>query len=62
LTRRNPDYIPGYHQWGILLHDLDRDEEANQILATGIETANRLSNTHARDEMVQLLEDIEAGL
>ena len=58
LHANNPDYVPGYQMAGQLLVKLGRPGEAQTVLATGVEAANRTGNTHALSEMQALLEDI----
>jgi tetratricopeptide (TPR) repeat protein len=51
LLAAHPDYVSGYFQFGQLLARLSRTEEARRILADGIETARRVGDRHAAEEM-----------
>src|SRR5262249_17666100 len=55
LTRRDPDYVPAYHQAAQVLARLGRDDEARATLRTGIAVATRKGEDHAAGEMSGLL-------
>jgi tetratricopeptide (TPR) repeat protein len=56
LLETHPDYVAGYFQYGQLLGKLGRNDEARQLLAAGVETAQRLGDAHAASEMQAALE------
>ncbi len=58
LLERNADYIPAYLMYGQLLARESRPGEARQVLSTGIATAARKGDEHARSEMEALLNDL----
>ena len=58
LLQRNPSYVPAYLMYGQLLARESRKDEARRILSTGIETATKAGNQHARSEMEALLNDL----
>src|SRR5262249_4406899 len=55
LSRRNPDYVAAYLQAGQGRARLGREEEAREVLRTGITVANRTGDAHAAGEMGGLL-------
>jgi len=61
LAAANPDYVPGYQQWGQLLHKLERFEEARAILNKGIAAAHKTGNAHAASEMQGLIDEMSLG-
>lgn len=54
-----PDYIAAYHQWGAVLAEEGRLEEAKEKLRAGIELARRLGRKHDAAEMTDLLDTLE---
>jgi len=58
LLRQNADYVPAYLMYAQMLARESRKEEARQVLATGIVTAAKKGDQHARSEMEALLADI----
>ena|SRR2546421_630102 len=59
LLRLKPDHAPAYHQGARTLQRLDRLDEARDLLRRGIPAALAKNDTHAADEMQQLLEMLE---
>jgi tetratricopeptide (TPR) repeat protein len=51
LLEEHPDYVAGYFQYGQLLSQLGRTDEARRILSSGIVVAQKSGDSHARDEM-----------
>lgn len=51
LLSAHPDYVAAYFQYGQFLARAGRAEEARSTLATGIATARRTGDDHARSEM-----------
>lgn len=58
LLAQNADYVPAYLMYAQMLTRESRNDEARQILSTGIEAAVKKGNQHARSEMEALLADI----
>jgi Tfp pilus assembly protein PilF len=58
LLAQNADYVPAYLMYAQMLARESRNDEARQILSTGIETAAKNGDQHARSEMEALLADI----
>lgn len=58
LVDHNSDYVPAYLMYGQLLARESRNDEARQVLASGIAAATRQRNDHARSEMESLLNEI----
>jgi Tfp pilus assembly protein PilF len=54
--RRAPNYVPAYHQAARALQRLDRLAEARAMLILGVRVALAQNETHAAEEMQQLLE------
>lgn len=58
LLTSHPDYVAGYFQYGVFLGKTGRTEEARSTLNTGIATARRAGDEHARSEMETALADL----
>ena len=58
LLAQNADYVPAYLMYAQMLTRESRNDEARQVLSTGIETAAKEGDQHARSEMEALLADI----
>lgn len=55
LVARVPGYVPSYLQFGTILDQLGRIEEARSVLTVGIEQARKSGNSHALSEMEGVL-------
>jgi hypothetical protein len=55
---RNADYVPAYLMYAQFLARESRNDEAKQVLSTGITTAIKKNDSHARSEMETLLADL----
>lgn len=55
LLERHPEYVAGYFQYGELLVDLGRTEEAKQIFTRGMAAAQKAGDMHAREKMESAL-------
>jgi tetratricopeptide (TPR) repeat protein len=51
LLEYHPAYVATYYQYGQLLAQLARNDEAKRILSSGIVVAQKAGDSHARDEM-----------
>jgi tetratricopeptide (TPR) repeat protein len=51
LLENHPGYVAAYYQYGQLLAQLARNEEARRILSSGVVAAQKAGDAHARDEM-----------
>jgi len=58
LLAGNADYVAGYFQYGQFLAKSGRTEEARSTLTTGIATARRKGDEHARSEMETALSEL----
>ncbi|MGH9741974.1 MAG: tetratricopeptide repeat protein [Candidatus Acidiferrum sp.] len=58
LLDRHAGYIPAYLMYAQLLARETRNDEARQVLATGISAAEQKRDDHARSEMESLLNDL----
>jgi cytochrome c-type biogenesis protein CcmH/NrfG len=58
LLDRNHDYVPAYLMFAQFLARESRNDEARQVLASGILVADKKGDTHARSEMESLLNDL----
>jgi tetratricopeptide (TPR) repeat protein len=58
LLARDPDYVPAYLQAGRALIRLGEDDDAREILRTGIAVATRSQDDHAAGEMTGFLESL----
>jgi len=59
LIADDPPYVPSFFMSGQQLANLDRIDEAKQILEKGIEQANMQNNLHAAGEMRQFLDSLD---
>jgi tetratricopeptide (TPR) repeat protein len=55
LLAAHPDYVTGYFQYGQLLAQQSKIEEARQTLGQGIAVARRTGDQHAASEMESAL-------
>ena len=58
LLASHPEYVAGYFQFGQFLAKSGRAEEARCALNTGIATARRTGDEHARSEMEAALAEL----
>jgi tetratricopeptide (TPR) repeat protein len=58
LLASHPEYVAGYFQFGQFLAKSGRIEEARSTLNTGIATAERTGDEHARSEMLAALAEL----
>jgi hypothetical protein len=58
LISSHPDYVAGYFQYGQFLAKSGRTVEARSTLTTGITTAQRTGDEHARSEMEGALAEL----
>ncbi len=58
LIERNADYVPAYLMFAQFLARESRNDEAKQVLTTGIAAAEKKRDDHARSEMETLLNDL----
>jgi predicted Zn-dependent protease len=58
LLSSHPEYVAGYFQYGQFLAKSGRTEEARSTLTTGISTALRTGDDHARSEMETALAEL----
>jgi tetratricopeptide (TPR) repeat protein len=56
LRRADPDYVPMYLMAGSLLQSGGRAQEARDWIRTGIEKAKLKGDSHASDELSDLLD------
>lgn len=60
LLQRSADYVPAYLMYAQMLSRESRNQEARQVLATGIAAALRKGDQHAQSEMESLLNDLRS--
>ena len=58
LLGSHPEYVAGYFHYGQFLAKAGRTEEARSTLNTGIATARRAGDEHARSEMEAALAEL----
>lgn len=51
LATQLPDYVATYLQWGMLLEQLGRDDEARKAFEAGIDWAGKKGDQHALSEL-----------
>ncbi len=61
LKTHSPDYVPAYHQLGILLERSGATARAKEAYAEGIRVAERLGDHHAAGEMREAMGEIGGG-
>lgn len=59
LMDRHPSYVATYYQYAIVLVKSGELEEAEKVLATGIELARKAGEMKTANELAMLLEDLE---
>ncbi len=59
LSERLPAYVPCYLQYGKLLSDLGRVDEARDVLSRGVEKAREARDQHALGEIQGLLSSLD---
>ena len=59
LINEDPPYVPSFFMSGQQLANLDRIEEAKQMLKKGIEQADLQKDLHAAGEMRQFLDSLD---
>lgn len=59
LLSHHPEYSPTYFQAGTFLAKQGRREEAQNILAKGVEVTRRQGNLHAQSELQAALDEME---
>jgi thioredoxin-like negative regulator of GroEL len=59
LRKRHPDYVPAYHQLGVLLAKTGDTDRARSTFLDGIEASKRTGDHHAGKEMQEALEELE---
>ena len=59
LIEDDPPYVPSFFMSGQQLADLERTEEAVEILKQGVEQAGLQGNDHAKAEMISFIQSIE---
>lgn len=60
LLHRDPRYVPGYHQLGLLYERVGRREASITILERGIAVASEQGDTHGRKEMQEALDELQS--
>jgi tetratricopeptide (TPR) repeat protein len=58
LLETHPDYVPAYYQAGMLFAKVGDRDQALRVLRKGAETADRLGNVHARNELQEALASV----
>ena len=59
LMADDPPYVPSFFMSGQQLANLDRIDEAKQMLEQGIEQANAQNNLHAAGEIRHVLDSLD---
>jgi tetratricopeptide (TPR) repeat protein len=60
LRRRDPDYVAAYFQLGQIYTALERWDQAEEALSSGIEVGRRIGDRHAVAEMQEALDELES--
>ncbi len=55
LVQRTPDYVAAYFQYGMTLQEIGNVQKAIEVFQKGIQVASEKGDTHARDELVTVL-------
>ncbi|MBI1807508.1 MAG: tetratricopeptide repeat protein [Ignavibacteria bacterium] len=59
LMALDPNYVPAYHQLGLLFARLGKNDEALKTFERGIEIAALVGDMHARSEMEEAIDELE---
>ncbi len=59
LIKRDPKYIPAYHQLGKVYSKQNQTQDAKAIYRRGIEAAAAADDLHEKQEMNEELEELE---
>lgn len=59
LNEKLPAYVPAYLQFGMLLEELGRIDEARAVLTTGVEKARAAKDQHALGELQGRLDGLD---
>ncbi len=62
LLTCHPEYLATYYQAGMFLVRQGRRQEAQKILAQGVEVAQRQANFHAQSELQAALDELEGEM
>lgn len=60
LLDEHPDYLPAYYQYGVLLGQVEKVEEARETLQAGLELAEKVNDPKARLELAAALDELRA--
>jgi len=53
------NYVPAYHQAGLLLAQLGRTKDALEMFEKGVQAAALVGDTHAVQEMQEAIDELE---
>jgi predicted Zn-dependent protease len=59
LVAARPEYVPTYLMLGQTLIRSDREDDAKDVLRTGVAAAKKAGNTHAEGEIQALLDSLD---
>lgn len=59
LATRAADYVATYLQWGMILEQLGREDEARKAFESGIEWAGKKGDQHALSELQGALSSLD---
>ncbi len=59
LIAAQPDYVAAYQMLGQTLIRLNREDDAKEVLRTGVAAARKAGNVHAEGEIQGLLDGLE---
>ena len=54
----NPNYVPAYHQLGLLYAQVSKSNDAVRALEMGIHVAEIVGDSHARHEMEDAIDEL----
>jgi len=58
LLERSPNYLPAYYQLGTTLQVIGQNPEAVRVVQQGIKLATQSGDSHAREELEAVLEEL----
>ena len=58
IFKIDPNYVPAYHQLGLLYATLNRKEDALRVFEKGIGIAALVGDTHAQSEMQDAIDEL----
>ena len=59
VIKLDANYVPAYHQLGLLFARLGKKNDATKVFERGIQIASLVRDTHAQSEMQEAMDELE---